>query len=504
MATNDIVISGRNIWKRFPGVDALKGVDFDVRRNEILGICGENGAGKSTLMKILSGVHTQDEGVIRLNGEEILFDRPSKSLKNRINTIHQELSYISDLTVAENIFQGRLPMKNGFVDWKRMYSDAEEILKKYDIEINCKATMCSLTMAAKQLIEIVRAISGEAKVVIMDEPTSSLGIDETKKLIQIIKKVRESGVTFIIISHRLEELFELCDRLMIMRDGQIISAFEQEQFNQHDVVAAMIGRELTQLYPKRDIAFGEKVLELEGVSTQKLKKVDLSLHEGEIVGLYGMAGSGQDEILEIAFGVSIPTEGKILLDGVEERINSPKSAIDKGIAYLTAERKNDGLILEHTVEENIVLASISEIIKKGFINYKVSKKIAEKWKDSLDIKTGSIQTKVGTLSGGNQQKVILSKWLQTQPRILLLNEPTRGIDVGSKQEIYSILQDLCEKKMAVVLISSDMMEMLNIADTIYTVCDGRITAKYAKGEATQYKLMLSSIGISEENENGIA
>lgn len=493
-----VILRGVNLTKTFPGVKALDNVSIEVRRGEVLGICGENGAGKSTLMKLFSGVYRPDSGRLEYDGQEVCFKTPAEGIQAGISTIHQELSYISDLTIAENIFLERRPEKHGLIDWGKMYTEADELLRSFGLKVSSRMKIKELPTATKQMIEIIRAVSVNAKVLIMDEPTSSLGIDDTEKLLNTIREVKESGIAVILISHRLEELFEICDRLVVLRDGQFVREFDRDNMDKVEVVTAMIGRRLTQLYAKKDIRLGDVVLELNNVRSHDLHNVSFQVRAGEIVGLYGMVGAGQDEIANAIFGLKSDLSGDIILNGEKLKLKSPKDAVDCGIAYLTAERKQDGLILSHSIRENVVLASIGNIHKGALAFQKPENIIANRWKQELGIKAVDVDTKVETLSGGNQQKVVLAKWLETHPKVLVMNEPTRGVDIGAKQEMYAIIQDLCAKGMAVVMITSDMPEMLNLADTIYTVCDGRITAKYSSEEATQYKLMISAIGMEDE------
>lgn len=495
------ILQLEHITKTFPGVKALDDVNLTLYENEILGLCGENGAGKSTLLKVFSGIYKADEGKIFYDGHERDFKSPSESIKAGISIIHQELSYVNDLSVAENIFQGRLPLCHGFVNWKKLYSDAQALLDAYDIPLNAKVTMRDLPMAQKQLVEIIKAISINAKILVMDEPTSSLGLDDVNKLMSIVRKISEDGVSFIFISHRLEELFEICHRLIVLRDGKTVGEFKQEEYHHLAVVSKMVGREVTQLYPKEHLDAGEVVLETKNLCSDVLDHINLQVRSGQIVGLYGMAGAGQDEIMDTIFGLEKNYSGEIWIDGQPLNVRSPKDAIANHISYVTAERKRNGLILVHSVYDNLSLADLPALENKGMIQYSRQRKIGEHWIRELDIRTASGYTPVGALSGGNQQKVVMGKWFQKNPKVLLLNEPTRGVDVGAKQEIFRIVQDMCKKGMAVLMISSDMLEMLSMADVIYTVYEGRITATFAQKDATQIKLMMASINKFEEDYN---
>ena len=489
------------INKIFPGVHAVNDVSMTVYTGEVLGICGENGAGKSTLLKVLGGIYQPESGKIFYKGGEVQFKHPHESLSAGISIIHQELSYLNDLSVAENIYQGMRPLKkSGIVDWKKMYSDAAALLKEYDLDIDVKQVMRDLPVANKQFVEIIKAVSRNSALVIMDEPTSSLGPVDVPKLMRIIHKLIENGRSVLFISHRLEEVFEICDRLIVLCDGKLSAEFEKEKFDKMDVISSMVGRTFTQLYPKEEIELGEVRLKLDNLSTDKIKDISLEVRAGEMVALYGMAGSGQDQILEAVFGMADKRtmSGEIWLDGKKTVIDSPKDAISKGIGYIPAERKKDGLIGCHSVAQNIVLASIKDIMPKKIIDYKLQDKIAQKWIDEINIKTPTPKTLIEGLSGGNQQKAIVAKWLQIAPKVLLLNDMTRGVDVGAKYELYRIIMDLCKQGIAVLFITSDMMEMMSVADRVYTVWENRITAMFERSEMEQTAIMYAAIGKKKE------
>ena len=496
----EIILSMQHIDKSFPGVKALDDITLKLYRGEILGLCGENGAGKSTLLKILSGIYTADAGTIVFDNQIQNFLTPRSAIRAGISVIHQELSYLNELTVAENIFLGRLPMKNGFVNWKKLFADAAALLGKYDIQIDPKARMSTLPLESKQLVELIKAISVHARIIVMDEPTSSLGLDDVKLLMRIVRDVAADNISFIFVSHRLEEVFEISDRVVVIRDGRTVAEFQGPDYVPLDVISAMVGRQLKQLYNKDTIAPGVEVLRVSGLSNEKIQNISFNVHAGEIVGLYGMAGAGQDEILNALFGMMPKTKGSVVFNGEEVQIAAPRDAIRHKIGHVTAERKFNGLILGHSVERNLVLADYGRLSRGPFISYAKEKAVGERWIGRLGVKTPSANALVGSLSGGNQQKVVIGKWLQIAPKLLLLNEPTRGVDVGAKQEIFDIIQQQCREGMAVLMISSDMLEMLNMADRIYTVFEGRLTAEFNGKDATQVKLMMASIDRYKENE----
>ena len=488
----EIILSMQHIEKSFPGVKALDDVNIMLYRGEVLGICGENGAGKSTLLMVLSGFFLADDGTVVFDQQTRKFQTPKEAIQAGISVIHQELSYLNELTVAENIYQGRLPMRCGLVDWKKLFQDADALLQKYDIPIKGKQLMKELPMAGKQLVEIIKAISINAKIVVMDEPTSSLGLDDVKKLMKIVRTVVQEQISFLFVSHRLEEIFEICNRVIVLRDGKTVAEY-CSPYDQMEVVSSMVGRQLKTLYVKEDISVGDEVFRMENLCTENLRNISLQVRSGEILGLYGMAGAGQDDILDAIFGMKKIASGEMYLHGKNLRVKKPLDAINNGIALVTAERKTSGLILIHSVERNLALTSFKKLTKSIFVSYKKEKQIAEKWIPGLRIKTPTKDTEVGTLSGGNQQKVVMGKWLQIEPKLLLLNEPTRGVDVGARREIFDFIQQQCEQGMAVIMISSDMMEMLNLSDRICTVFDGRITAEFTRQEADSINLMLASI-----------
>ena len=490
--------------KKFPGVHAVKNVSMTLYEREILGLCGENGAGKSTLLKMISGVYHADAGEMFFMGKKVSYKNPQESIMAGISIIYQELSNLDNLSVAENIYLGRLPRKRKIVDWKKLNQDVEDLMRRYDLNIPANKRMKDLSMAEKQLVEIMKAISTRAKVIIMDEPTSSLGIDNVEKLFKIIRQIhKEENISIIFISHRLDEIQELCDRILVLRDGSMVAEFSKGDYVVHQLVTQMVGRDMHQFYTKKQIDKGELVFSMENVCSDTLSNISIDVHAGEIVGLYGMAGSGQSDILETIFGLKNQWLGTMNLLGKDIHPSSPREAIANRIAYISDDRLGSGLSMPHGVNENIAMASMQQFLKHGLVSWNDINTTAEKWRTSLPIKAPSIYTKVDNLSGGNQQKVILAKWIETDPILLLFNEPTRGIDVKAKHDLFEIVQGLCEKGVAVLMISSDMMEMLSMADKIYTVYEGKITASFSQADATQEKLMKASINILEDTQDAI-
>lgn len=485
------------IYKQFPGVLAVNNVDLHVDRGEVLGLIGENGAGKSTLIKILSGVFQADKGEILIDGCKIDKYHPKDSLGLGIAVIYQELNYLNDMSVAENIFLGHLPVLKTVkkVNYKELEEKSIEIQKEVGLEYLSPSTMVSnLSMAEKQLLEIARAYSRNVKILVMDEPTSALNEKEIKILFDLINKLKSRGIGIIYISHKLEEIEEITDRVQVMRDGINTYVGLTKDTTKVDIVKYMVGREIKDMYPISQRSYGDTVLCVKNLNTSYLHDISLHVRSGEIVGLFGLMGSGCDDIVRCIFGAQKATSIDIEVEGQHVDVKSPADAIHNGIAYVPSERKVEGLILNHTVKANATISTLKSIKKGITLNAKKEKLLVSEWVTKLNIKTPSLETEVDSLSGGNQQKVVLAKWLLTNPKILMMNEPTRGIDVGAKVEIYKLMEYFCKNKLGVLMVSSEMPEMLGIADRIIVVHDGRITAEYLKNEIDQEKLLRSAIG----------
>lgn len=489
--------------KKFPGVHAVKHVNLTLYENEVLGISGENGAGKSTLLKMISGVYHADEGEMWYEGEKVSYRSPGESIAAGISIIYQELSNLDNLTVAENIFLGRLPTKHGLVDWRRLNRSVKELMERYHLDILPQKQMKELSMAEKQLVEIMKSVSTRARIIIMDEPTSSLGADNVAKLFSIIRQIRaEENISMVFISHRLEEIEEICDRVVVLRDGQLVAEFGRENLDINQLVTQMVGRDMGDFYTKEVIEPGKEIFRVEKMTSNVLHNISINVRSGEIVGVYGMAGAGQTELFETIFGIRNKWSGRMIYEGREIHPQNAQEAIKMHIAYISDDRKESGLSMPHGINDNIAIASLGKFRKHGWIDWKKINKTAEYWRETLPIKSSNIRMKVENLSGGNQQKVILAKWIETEPRLILFNEPTRGIDVKAKHDLFQIVQDLCKKGVGVLMISSDMMEMLNMSDRIYTICEGKITACFNRESATQEKLMRASINILEDESDG--
>ena len=450
-----IMLSIKDVCKSFPGVKALDNVTVEVKRGVVHGIVGENGAGKSTLMKILSGVYKKDSGTIVFDGETIEHTTPIQSLHKGLSIIYQEFNLVNSMSVGENIFLGRFKEMHGM---RGTHEKARKLLSSIGCNINTYKLVSDLSVSEKQMVEITKALSFDSKLIIMDEPSSSLTADELKHLVNIIQNLRERGISIIYISHKLDEIFDFCDIVSIMRDGHVIDTKPVSEFTRGEMIAKMIGRSIENEYPERSRCTGETIMEVRSINTQKLHDISFKLKKGEILGLVGLVGAGRTEIIRAIFGADKVKGHKIFLDGKEIRIKKPSDAKRAGIGLVPEDRKLQGLVLPFAVEANISMASLENIKKFSFINRSAEKEIAERHVKALEIKTPSIKTPVVALSGGNQQKCIVGRWLEINPRILILDEPTRGIDVGTKYEIYLLMKRIAENGGSVILISSELPE----------------------------------------------
>lgn len=489
-----MILQMEHIYKAFPGVKALDDVSLCLRKGEVLALVGENGAGKSTLMKILSGAYTADAGEIYIEQRKISYARPAEAMEAGIRIIYQELNNLPFMSVAENIFLGSWPRKKACIDYKKMECDCQKLLDRVSLQVDPFCELAKLSVAQKQLVEIAKAISGNCKVLVMDEPTSSLNETETQNLFDIIRSLVMEGKSIIYISHRIDEIFVIADVVEVMRDGKVVGVYPKKEITYNQVIQMMVGREVSNMYPKGSIELGSIALEVSNLSNSVIKNVSFNVRKGEILGLFGLMGAGRTNILEAIYGVRRLDSGKIRIGGKTVTINSPVEAMRHHLAYLPCERKLDGLLLDHSVAENIVLASIER--RLGILRLKLKREmqIAQKWISKLGIKTPKINSEVQYLSGGNQQKVVLAKALETEPEVLLLNEPTRGIDVGAKIEIYHLIENLCQQDKAVVMISSELPEIMGISDRIIVICEGRMTGELKRAEFSSEALMRLAVG----------
>lgn len=484
------------ICKSFPGVKALDQVDFSIKKGEIHALLGENGAGKSTLMKVLSGVYKKDAGEIFIDGNSVEIHGPREAQKMGIGIIHQELNLVPELTVMENIFLGREPQKLfGFVDKDKMRKESFEILKRLGTEIQPDDIISDLSIGMQQMVEIAKALSYETRILIMDEPTAALTERESEHLFKIVRQLAASGVGIIYISHRMEELFALSDRITVMRDGAYAGTVVTKETQFDDLIKLMVGRELTERYPRKTTDIGNEVLNVKGLCRgDSLRDISFSVKTGEIVGVAGLMGAGRTELARAIFGIDPLDKGTISVDKAEQRIRSCQDAIQAGIGLITEDRKHQGLVLPMSVGDNISLAVLGELSKGSFISGKRRMELIHKQIDDLKIKTPSEAQIVRNLSGGNQQKVVIAKWLSTKPRVLIMDEPTRGVDIGAKVEIYNIMNMLAASGVAILMISSELPEVLGMSDRILVMCRGRVATELAREEATQEKIMAYAAG----------
>ncbi|NPV53149.1 MAG: sugar ABC transporter ATP-binding protein [Firmicutes bacterium] len=488
----------RGISKRFQGIVALDNVDFKVRPGEIHALVGENGAGKSTLIKILSGIHRKDSGSITFRDTEVDIQGPRHAQQLGIATVHQELNLIPALSVRENVFLGRLPHHGslGVVDWDELERNTEKLLGQLGVELDPKIPVRELGVAERQLVEIVKALSCGARLVIMDEPTSALSQGEVRQLFDIVKGLKAKGVTFIFVSHRLEELFQIADSITVLRDGRVIGTKKLDEVTYNQIVGMMVGRELTDLFPKVEVEIGEPVLRVEGLSrVGEFENISFEVRSGEILGIAGLMGAGRTELARSIYGIKPPTSGSIYMDGRRLKISRPTDAIKHGIYLLPEDRKNQGLVRKMTVRENTSLSVLSSLSMHGFfINRNKERANVEDAVDRLNVKTPSIEQLVENLSGGNQQKVVFAKGMLTRPRVLILDEPTRGIDVGAKREIHRLMGEFAQAGGAVIMISSELPEVLGMSDRIIVMARGRITGEFLRHEATQEGILRCALG----------
>lgn len=491
-----LVLELHKINKTFPGVVALDEVDFYLREGEVHVLIGENGAGKSTLVKIISGAYQKDSGEIFIHGKNVEIKSPKHAIELGIGIIYQELNLISHLTAAENIFLGREKTNLiGLIDKKSIINSSQKYLGELGLNIDCDIPVKNFGIAQQQMIEVAKALSLGANILIMDEPTSALSETEIKQLFNSIRKLKEEGVSIIYISHRLEELFEIGDRLTVLRDGKFIATKEISEITKPDLIKLMVNRELKELFPKHTAKSENEILRVEGLILKNAhNKISFSLYRGEILGIAGLLGSGRTELARALFGLDKNDSGKIYIKGIRVKINSPRDAIKNRIGFLTEDRKSQGLVLVLSMKENISLANLDFLSTLGIINNKKESEEAKNYTNKLNIKATGLNDKVINLSGGNQQKVILAKWLSSKADIFIFDEPTRGIDIGSKSEIYQLMDNLAQQGVAVIMISSELPEILGMSDRILVMHKHEINGEISRNEATQEKIMQYALG----------
>lgn len=492
-----LALEMRGITKSYPGVRALEDVHIEVRAGEVHALVGENGAGKSTLMKILAGAQPKDAGEILLDGAPATMDSPLRAMEMGVSIIYQEFNLVPYLNAAENIFLGREPRGRlpGFVDFRTMYREAQAIIDRLGVRMDVRTPVHRLSIAQQQMVEIAKATSRKCRIIVMDEPSATLTEHELERLFALIRQLRDEGVAIVYISHRLEEVFAVCDRVTVLRDGRWIATHDVRDLSREDIIRLMVGRELKQMIPKEPVERGEPALEVTDLRRgDVLRGVSLTVHQGEILGIAGLVGAGRTELVRAIFGADRIDGGSIRLFGKPVRVRSPQDAIRLGIGLVTEDRKAQGLVLGMVVRENITLANLGAISVMSFVRAGREREIAHKYVTDLTVRTPSIEQTVSNLSGGNQQKVVLAKWLFTNSRVLIFDEPTRGIDVGAKTEIYQLMNALAARGAAIIMVSSELPEVLGMADRILVMHDGRVAGELSRAEATQEGIMHLATG----------
>lgn len=495
--SNEYILEAKKICKQFPGVQALSQVDLKVRKGEVLAIIGENGAGKSTLMKILSGAYRQDSGDITLNGTLLApHILPKERIDAGISIIYQELNYLDSMSIADNLFMGRIPLTKIWkkVDYKRLARETEEILSTFNLKRHPFTEVGKLSVAEKQIIEILRAVSQDVKILIMDEPTSSLNEVETESLFKLIDELKSKGVSILYITHKLNEVFTIADRVQVMRDGRVVDVLEVKQTDAQKLVELMVGRTIDDMYPKEVAEIGEVVMKVENLTCSIARDINFEVRKGELVGLFGLEGSGRVEAVEGILGLKERECGQVYISGKPVQINNPIAAKSHGIAYVPSDRKKEGLVLIHSAKHNLTITYLQELAGLLAIDSKREKKLAGHWIDRLNIKTPSQNTVVNLLSGGNQQKIVIAKWLLTEPKILILNDPTKGIDVGAKVEVYKLMEELCKKGIGIVMVSSELPETIGIADRVFVFHKGKIRGEVKRADFEQKEMLYMAVG----------
>jgi inositol transport system ATP-binding protein len=493
---DELLLKLDGISKTFPGVKALDDVHLDVAPGTVHALMGENGAGKSTLMKVLIGMYQADAGTITFAGREVHIADTATALGMGISMIHQELSPVPQMEVSENIWLGREPVNRlGLIDKRRMIADTKALFKRWEIDINPRRIMRNLSVAQTQMVEIAKAISYDSQLIIMDEPTSAITEREVDHLHRMIRSLRESGVAIIYITHKMDEVFKISDFVTVFRDGKHVATLPASELDRGKLISLMVGRELTHMFPKEDVAIGDVVMTVRGLTrTGKIRDVSFDIHAGEILGLAGLMGAGRTEVLETIFGVEKTDAGEITIKGKKVTIKSPADAIAAGLGMLTEDRKLTGIMGVLSVRDNITIAALPRFSPRGILRKRQMNREAQAQREALSIKTPSLAQLVRLLSGGNQQKVLVSRWLLTSPDILMIDEPTRGIDVGAKAEIHRLMCRLAAEGKAILMVSSELPEILGMSDRVLVMHEGRITGEFSRAEATQEKIMQAATG----------
>lgn len=487
---SEYILELKGITKIFPGVKALNQVQFQLKPGEVHALMGENGAGKSTFIKVITGVHKAEEGEMFLEGEKTDFKGPKDALEAGIAAVYQHPTTYPHLTVTENIFMNNETIKHGVIQWKQMNKAAAELLAQLNADFRATDEMENLSVAQRQMVEIAKALSRNAKIMILDEPTAALTKNESEELYRIVDQLKEDGVSIIFISHRFEDMYRLADRVTVFRDSQYIGTYDVDGITNADLIKAMVGREINDLFPKPEVILGKEMLHVQGLSrTGYFKDVSFSVKAGEILGLTGLVGAGRTEVVESICGITKPSAGNVYLEGKKVHIKCPSDAMEQGIILLPEDRQGAGLILSWGLGDNVTLPTISKIGRHGFANVKKEREIAKHYLEEVDTKAVTIFDPASSLSGGNQQKVVVAKALSQEMKVVIMDEPTKGVDVGAKAEIYSIMGELAKKGYAIILISSEMPEILGMSDRVAVMCNGRMTGILSREEATQEAIL---------------
>lgn len=495
MSKQDELLRMENISKAFAGVQVLKDVQLQVDRGEVLGLLGENGAGKSTLMKILGGIVEKDTGDVRLEGQSVKINNPRTAINQGISIIHQELVLVSELSAAENIFLGRIP--KGYIKWQEIYEQTEAIFAEMGISLDVRMPVGEMPIADQQMVEIAKAISQNAKIIVMDEPTSSLTERETEVLFKMVAKLKAKDVGIIYISHRMDEIFAICDKITVLRDGSYVDTKKISEVTEDDIVRMMVGREISKYFAKEKHHVGEAVLKVEGLSRKGIfHNISFEVKQGEIVGISGLLGAGRSEVARAIVGIDPYDGGTLQLNGQLIHIRKPGDAMDSGIAYVPEDRKKQGLFLQRSVGENLTIPFVKTFSKLGLVSRKKEEVTISRYLEQFRVRTPNSKIAIQYLSGGNQQKVLLGRWLGTSPKVLILDEPTRGVDVGAKAEIYNAINELAKEGMSILLISSDLLEILSISDRILVMHEGRLNGQLGREDASEEAIMKYATGVA--------
>ncbi len=498
---SEYILELKGITKIFPGVKALNNVQFQLKPGEVHALMGENGAGKSTFIKVITGVHKAEEGEMYLNGQLVDFKGPKDAQEAGIAAVYQHATSYPDLTVAENIFMGHEIIKHGMIQWKKMNAEANKLLQRMNADFDSTAEMGTLSVAQQQMVEIAKALSTNARIIILDEPTASLTKRESEELYKIVDALKEDGVSIIFISHRFEDMYRLASRITVFRDSQYIGTYDVDKITNADLIKAMVGREITDLFPKPEVELGAEMLRAEHLSrTGYFKDVSFSIRAGEILGFTGLVGAGRTEVIETICGITKPDAGEVYLEGEKLNIKTPSDAMAKGIVLLPEDRQKEGLIMSWGLGRNVTLPTIGKYAKCGFNNEAKERELSKDLLEEVDTKAVDIFQPASSLSGGNQQKVVVAKALSQEMKVVIMDEPTKGVDVGAKAEIYAIMGELAKKGYAIILISSEMPEILGMSDRIIVMCNGRKTGELMRNEATQESIL--ELAMEKSNKGG--